>query len=131
MNTLTPLSAQENKRKTIMQHLRKKQLLSLLRLTKKLYDNQIVEWVQKYVHSLNLKIEPKAAALIPEFLGNDLSKVANELSKLAINTTAGKTITAEDIEKNIGISKDFNSFELTAALGKRDVLKANKIKYCS
>ena len=95
--------------------------------SKKLYDNQIADWVQKYVHSLNLKIEPKAAALIPEFLGNDLSKVANELSKLAINTTAGKTITAEDIEKNIGISKDFNSFELTAALGKRDVLKANKI----
>jgi DNA polymerase-3 subunit delta len=95
--------------------------------SKKLYDNQIAEWVQQYVHGLNLKIEPKAAALIPEFLGNDLSKVANELSKLAINTPPGKAITADDIERNIGISKDFNSFELTAALGKRDVLKANKI----
>ncbi len=95
--------------------------------SKKLYDSKIAEWVQQYVHGLNLKIEPKAAALIPEYLGNDLSKVANELSKLAINTEKGKTISVDDIEKNIGISKEFNVFELNTALGRRDVLKANRI----
>ena len=62
-----------------------------------------------------------------EFLGNDLSKISNELDKLSINIPQGKTITADEIEKNIGISKDFNNFELQNALGKKDVLKANQI----
>jgi DNA polymerase-3 subunit delta len=95
--------------------------------SKKLYDNQIADWVQKYVHSLNLKIEPKAAALIPEFLGNDLSKINNELEKLQIILPKSSTISPKDIEENIGFSKDFNNFELLKALGARNQLKAFQI----
>lgn len=95
--------------------------------SKKLYDNQVADWVQKYILKLNLKIEAKAAAMISEYLGNDLSKISNELDKLAINLSPGSSINPEHIEKNIGISKEFNSFELTTALAKKDVMKANRI----
>jgi len=95
--------------------------------SKKIYENQIPDWIKKYTSSLKLKIDTKASILLSEFLGNDLSKISNELEKLSINIAQGNTITADDIEKNIGISKDFNNFELQNALGKRDVVKANQI----
>ena len=95
--------------------------------SKKIYENQLPDWISKYTSSLKLKIETKASILLSEFLGNDLSKISNELDKLSINIPQGKTITADDIEKNIGISKDFNNFELQNALGKKDILKANQI----
>lgn len=95
--------------------------------SKKLYDNQISEWATKYIESKGFKIEGKAAAMIAEYLGNDLGKVANEVEKVLINMGDRKTIGMDDIEKNIGISKEFNSFELNSAIVKRDVLKANRI----
>ena len=71
---------------------------------------------------------PKAAALLAEFLGSDLSKIVNEMDKLIIAIGSDqRTITPAHVERNIGISKDYNQFELQNALGKRDVLKANRI----
>jgi DNA polymerase-3 subunit delta len=83
--------------------------------------------IAKYIESKGFKIEGKAAAMIAEYLGNDLGKVANEVEKVLINMGDRKTINMDDIEKNIGISKEFNSFELNSAIVKRDVLKANRI----
>jgi DNA polymerase-3 subunit delta len=93
----------------------------------RLYENRIPEWIHAWLRDKNCTITQKAAILLTEFLGNDLSKVVNELSKLLINTPPGGEITEEYIEKNIGISKDFNVFELQKALGRKDVFKANQI----
>ncbi|RXQ96824.1 DNA polymerase III subunit delta [Ancylomarina salipaludis] len=101
--------------------------LGILFESKKIYENQLPDWITKYTNGLKLKIDTKASILLSEFLGNDLNKISNELDKLSINIPQGNTITADDIEKNIGISKDFNNFELQNALGKKDVLKANQI----
>lgn len=97
--------------------------------SKKLYDNQVPDWINGYLKSKKYTILPHASALIAEFLGTDLSKVSNELNKLILNVPAGTEITPELVEKNIGISKDYNSFELNKAIGTKDILKANKIVY--
>ncbi len=94
---------------------------------KKLYDNQVPAWITKYLKNNNFTIEPVAAALLTEYLGTNLSKIANELDKLIISLPAGSKISSKNIEENIGISKDFNNFELQNALIKKDVLKANRI----
>ena len=73
------------------------------------------------------KIGVKASFLLAEFLGNDLSKITNEIEKLLINLKEGDEITAELVMDNIGISKEFNVFELQDALAKKDILKANRI----
>lgn len=93
----------------------------------KLYDNQVPDWINNYVKDSGYTIAPKASFLLSEFLGNDLSKISNEISKLVISLPKGKEITAELVQDNIGISKDFNVFELQDALAKKDVLKANQI----
>jgi DNA polymerase-3 subunit delta len=93
----------------------------------RLYDNKIPDWITAYLAKRKYTITAKACMLMTEFLGNDLSKIANELVKLTINIPAGQEITEELIEKNIGISKDFNVFELQKALGRKDVVKANQI----
>ncbi len=95
--------------------------------SKKIYENQLAPWIQTYVTENSYKIQPQAMALLAEYLGTEISKVANELDKLMILLPQGATITTTDIEKNIGISKDFNVFELQNALGNRDILKANRI----
>lgn len=95
--------------------------------SKKLYDNQIPEWVTGYVKEKKYSIGPKATFLLAEFLGNDLGKIANEVNKLLINLQPGSEITPELVQDNIGISKDYNVFELQDALAKKDVLKANRI----
>jgi DNA polymerase-3 subunit delta len=95
--------------------------------TKKLYDNQVPEWITEYVKEKNYAIGPKATFLMAEFLGNDLSKISNEIDKLLISLPPGKEITADLIQDNIGISKDYNVFELQDALAKKDILKANRI----
>lgn len=95
--------------------------------TKRLYDNQIPDWISTYVKEKNQHINPKASFLLSEFLGNDLSKIANEINKLLINLPLGQEISLEIVQNNIGISKDFNVFELQDALGKRDVLRVNRI----
>jgi DNA polymerase-3 subunit delta len=75
-----------------------------------------------------IKTEPNASAMLTEYLGTDLHKIVNELDKLLINLPAGRpVITTELIEKNIGISKDYNNFELQKAVGEKNILKANMI----
>ncbi len=93
----------------------------------KMYDDKVPEWIQSYVKDEKYSIGMKAAQMLSEFLGNDLSKTANELDKLMINIGKGSEITPELIEKYIGISKDYNIFELQDAIGRKDVLKANEI----
>ena len=96
--------------------------------SKKLYENQVPDWIMNYLKRKRCAIEPPAALLLTENLGTDLSKIANELDKLVITLPQGQQkITASVIERNIGISKDFNNFELQKALGQKDVLKANRI----
>jgi len=104
--------------------------IGVLYTTPKLYDYQIPTWIIQYLKEKNVGIDPKAASLLAEYLGTDLSKIVNELDKLLITKPSGeKNITSDLIEKNIGISKDYNAFELQAALFKRDVVKANRIVF--
>lgn len=95
--------------------------------SKPIYDNQAPDWIQSYLKGKKLSISPGAGALIAEYLGADLSKVVNELDKLAINLEPGARVDERHIEENIGISKDYNVFELQRALAARDVSKANRI----
>lgn len=96
--------------------------------SKKLRDYEMSAWISQYAKSKQLIIEEKAIVMLTDFLGTDLNKVANELDKLCITKPAGSTrITPELIEKNIGISKDFNVFELQDALINKNVIKANQI----
>ena len=113
-----------DKRKKFGKDLAKK---TFLFESKKLYENQIGDWIQNYVSQHHYKIDIKAAHLLGEYTGTSLSKLSNELDKLMIILQKGETITSEIIEKNIGISKDYNVFELNNALSKRDILKANRI----
>jgi DNA polymerase-3 subunit delta len=95
--------------------------------TKKMYDSQLPEWVNQMVASHKLTIAPKALHLLVDHIGNDLSRLQNEVEKLAVNLAGRKNITEDDIEKYIGVSKDFNVFELQDALGKRDLAKSIRI----
>tara|TARA_R110000868_G_scaffold145181_2_gene365124 strand:- start:22081 stop:23079 length:999 start_codon:yes stop_codon:yes gene_type:complete len=95
--------------------------------SKKLYENQVSDWIRKVLAGSGYSITPKAAILLVEFLGTDLSKINNELEKLKLVIPKSQEITPEAIEENIGISKDYNNFELKKALGERNVLKATRI----
>lgn len=86
----------------------------------RLYDNQVPQWISNFIKDKGANIKPAAAQLLAEYLGADLSKIANELNKLLLNLPKGGSIDKTIIQKNIGISKDFNVFELQNALGKRD-----------
>jgi DNA polymerase-3 subunit delta len=94
----------------------------------KLRDYEMSAWINSYARSKNVTIDEKTIGMLTEFLGTDLSKVANELDKLQLTMPANSNrITPEHVEKNIGISKDFNVFELQAALIEKKTLKANRI----
>ncbi|MCG2611454.1 DNA polymerase III subunit delta [Flavobacterium sp. SM15] len=95
--------------------------------SKKLYENQVGTWLTRVLQGKKLSIEPKAAAMFVDFLGTDLSRIANEIDKLAIILKPGDTITPAIIEENIGFSKDFNPFELRKAIGEKNQLKAYQI----
>jgi DNA polymerase III subunit delta len=95
--------------------------------SKKLYENQVGDWIKRVLAGKKYTIEPKANAMLVEFLGTDLSKINNELEKLKIILPQGTMITADHIEENIGFSKDYNVFELRKAIGERNQLKAYKI----
>ncbi|HEY5688464.1 MAG TPA: DNA polymerase III subunit delta [Yeosuana sp.] len=95
--------------------------------SKKLYENQVADWIRRVLASKNYTISPKAAQMLVEFLGTDLSKINNELEKLQIIIPKESQITPELIEENIGISKDFNNFELRKAVGERNNIKAYQI----
>lgn len=95
--------------------------------SKTLYDNQVAPWVKGWLHNRKYKIEEEAAELLVEYTGSDLSKVANELEKLIINKQAGATINADDIEREVGISKEYNVFELANSLMHKNRSKAYQI----
>ncbi|MCD2259529.1 DNA polymerase III subunit delta [Psychroserpens luteolus] len=95
--------------------------------SKKLYENQVSDWIRRVLSGQKYTISPKASQMLVEFLGTDLSKINNELEKLKIVLPEGTQISPEHIEENIGISKDYNNFELRKAIGERDTVKAFKI----
>ena len=95
--------------------------------SKKLYDNKVADWIRRVLNGKNYQIAPKAAQMLVDFLGTDLSKIANELDKLTLILPKETIINDNHIEENIGISKDFNNFELLKAIGDKNVLKANRI----
>jgi DNA polymerase III subunit delta len=96
----------------------------------RLRDYQVPPWIDRFLMTQEIKTDPNASALLTEYLGTDLHKIVNELNKLIITLPAGKpVITTTLIEKNIGISKDYNNFELQKAVGERNILKANMIAH--
>jgi DNA polymerase III subunit delta len=98
----------------------------------RLYENKIPAWISSYLDKRGFRIDPQALMLVSEHLGNELGTVVNELQKLTINLKAGELITADTIEANIGISKEFNVFELQKAIGKGDSYQSFRIiKYLS
>ncbi|MHC1706215.1 MAG: DNA polymerase III subunit delta [Bacteroidales bacterium] len=96
---------------------------------KKLYDNQVADWVVAFTKSKGYHLEPKAAMVLTEQIGADISRMATEIQKLMINIPPGSSITVDHIERFIGISKEFNVFELQKAIGDRNVFKANHIAF--
>ncbi len=101
--------------------------------SQRLRDYQIPAWIDRYLMKKGIRTDPSSSAMLTEYLGTDLHKIANELDKLIITLPAGKpVITTAIIEQNIGISKDYNNFELQKAVGDKNILKANMIiKYFS
>ncbi|MFK8060802.1 MAG: DNA polymerase III subunit delta [Polaribacter sp.] len=95
--------------------------------SKKLYENQVSDWIRRVLGGKKYQIEPKAAQMLVEFLGTDLSKISNELDKLMLILPKETIINDKHIEDNIGISKDFNNFELRKAVGEKNIVKANRI----
>ena len=96
--------------------------------SKKLKDSQLPQFINNYIMQKGLTMDPKATEMMADFVGTDLSRMTGELDKLIITQPTGQTrITPEQIEKNIGISKDFNNIELRNAIIRKDVLKANQI----
>ena len=92
-----------------------------------IYDNKVPGWIEDFVREKGYSIHARASALLAEYLGNDLSKVANELEKLMLNVKKGEEITSKDVENNIGISKEYNVFELQSAIVRKDAFKVNQI----
>ncbi|SMG19754.1 DNA polymerase III subunit delta [Sphingobacterium psychroaquaticum] len=93
----------------------------------KLYENKVGEWVLDQFRDLGRTIHPQAAAMMADYLGTDLSKIANEIEKLVLNVSKEQEIQTTHVAQNIGISKDFNVFELQSALAKRNATKAIQI----
>lgn len=113
-----------DKRKSVSKALVKN---GLVYESKKLYENQVGDWIKRVLAGKKYTIEPKASAMLVEFLGTDLNRINNELEKLKIILPIGSTITPHHIEENIGFSKDFNVFELRKAIGERNQLTAYTI----
>ncbi len=90
-------------------------------------DYKVVGWIEEFIKEKGYKIDQQAAALMAEYLGTDLSKIANEIEKLMLNISKEVTINTDLVQKNIGISKEYNVFELQKAIAIRDVLKCNRI----
>lgn len=96
-------------------------------ITKKIPEYQLAEWTSQLVHKKGYLISPMALAILTDHIGNDLSRISNEIDKLIVNLGSRKDIKEEDIENFIGVSREFNVFELQAALAKKEVHKAIKI----
>ena len=100
---------------------------AVLLTTKKLYDSAVPDWISNYVKSRGFGIDIKATQMLTDFIGNNLSSLTNEINKILINFKEKTTIDAAMVQKFVGISKEYNVFELQRALGTRDVVKANQI----
>jgi DNA polymerase-3 subunit delta len=95
--------------------------------SKKLYENQAQDWIIDYLSKKNFTINKKSTFLLTELLGTEINKIANELDKLIVLKSSVKNINEDDIEKHIGISKDYNVFELRKSIGQRDLIRCIKI----
>jgi DNA polymerase III subunit delta len=114
-----------DKRKKVASELDK---VAVVYESKKLYDNELPAWIATYVKTRGLGIDDRTAELLADFLGSDLGRIVGELDKLSITMPKGETrITPELVERNIGISKEYNDFELQSAIVGKNILKANKI----
>lgn len=94
---------------------------------KKLYDNQLPAWIADYVRAKGLTITEKASLMLQELVGNDLTRLASELDKVQLSLQAGSEVNDAVIQEYVGVSKQFNAFELQKALATQDVFKANQI----
>jgi len=116
-----------DKRKKVFNELDK---VAVIYESKKIYDDDLPSWIESLVKSRGLSIDHKSSVIISEFIGNDLSRIVSEIDKLTLTLPDGETkITSDHIEKNIGISKEYNDFELLNAVIKKDILKSNKIAF--
>lgn len=113
-----------DKRKNLYKEIKKQ---GVIFESKKLYENQVSDWLRKVLRTSGYTISNKAAILLVDYLGVDLSKISNELEKLKLALPKNTEITPEHIEEHIGISKDYNNFELKKAIGERNVVKATRI----
>ena len=100
---------------------------AVLMTSKKLYDNQVPQWLTANVRGRGQQITGQATAMLAEYIGADLGRLANEVNKLVLNLKPGQPIDEELVQRMVGISKDYNIFELQKALVQRDILKANRI----
>jgi len=115
-----------DKRKMLYKKLYKSKKVVLFE-SARVYENKVPVWISERAHMLGHTITPKSEMMLAEFLGTDLARINNELNKLTINLQPGQSITEDMIERYIGISKDFNVFELQKALGRRDIFHALRI----
>lgn len=115
-----------DKRKELYKTLSKSEFAEIFE-SNKLKDYQVEGWIKTLISDEKLEIEPKAVAMLVEFLGNDLSKISNEIDKLKIVLKNDKLITADLVEENIGISKEYNNFELINAVAYKNEAKAFSI----
>tara|TARA_B100000900_G_scaffold394403_1_gene391787 strand:- start:76 stop:1071 length:996 start_codon:yes stop_codon:yes gene_type:complete len=127
VNTILIICYKENKidkRKEFYKHFEK---IGIIFESKKLYENQIIDWIKNRVHELGLKIDYDSIKILYTFLGDNLNKIDNELKKLVITMNHDDLITKNIIHEKIGFNKDYNFFELQKALGKRDLKNSLKI----
>ncbi len=100
--------------------------------SKKLYDNQIPDWILTYVKKRGFAIEETAVQMLADYIGNNLQRIANEIEKILINYKKDDPqvlINSDTVQKYVGISKEYNVFELQKALAVKDVIKANQIAH--
>ena len=95
--------------------------------TKKLYDNQLPEFVYEYIKEKKVQVDDRAVQVLCEYVGNDLHRLANEIDKLIISLRPGASISVDHVMNQVGVSKEYNIFELQKAILQRDSLLANKI----
>jgi DNA polymerase-3 subunit delta len=95
--------------------------------SKKLYDDQLPDWVRGYIAEKGHEVEAKAIQILVDYIGNDLERLSNEINKILINYVEKVVITPGIVQKYVGISKDYNAFELQRAIGVKDITKANRI----
>ena len=92
-----------------------------------LYDNQVPAWIKDYAQQINLRMDMRVCSLMSDFFGSDLQKIANEMDKLLLNIGSKSQVTIEDVQDQIGVSKEYNVFELQNALGLKDIIKSQTI----